>query len=176
MLTEGRIQITELFRAWYVPMVLYATRFVGCRAAAEDAVQDVFVRLVSISDRIDASRGTKNLLFTMLHHHLIDQLLRAGKMQRTALTERPLEESHEQTLVEMELYQRLCQAIDMLPRKNAEVMRMKMEGMDDHDIAEALGISYETVRSHVKHGVTALRGKLRDPMLLLLLQTLLQEN
>ena len=165
--------ISGLFRAWYVPMVLYATRFVDGRAAAEDAVQDVFVRLVSIHDRIDAQRDTKSLLFTMLHHHLVDQFRREGKMQRTKLTEALLEESPEQTLVEMELYQRLCEAIDTLPRKNAEVMRMKMEGLDDHEIAQRLGISYETVRSHVKHGVVALRGKLSDPKLLLLLQVLL---
>ena len=41
-----------------------------------------------------------------------------------------------------------------------------MEGLDDCEIAEKLGIQYETVRSHVKRGVGILRGKFDKTLLL----------
>lgn len=76
------------------------------------------------------------------------------------------EDSVEEVIFEVELYARLNEAIDHLPRKCADVLRLKMEGLDDCEIAEKLGIQYETVRSHVKRGVGILRGKFDKTLLL----------
>ena len=61
----------------------------------------------------------------------------------------------------------LREAIENLPKKCAEVLRLKMEGLDDHEIAKRLGIQYETVRSHTKRGVVLLREKFDKTFLLL---------
>lgn len=155
-----------MFRMYYAPMILYAMRFLKEKEASEDMVQEVFVQLLSKKNTITVKRSMHSFLIMVLHNRIIDTL-RKQKNQRTEqLNENLIEETIEETAFTVDLYARLLEEIDKLPAKNAQVMRLKLEGKNDKEIAELLGIRYETVRSHVKHGISSLREKF-DLMLLL---------
>lgn len=158
----------SLFRQYYAPMVLYAMRMLQNQEEAEDVVQEVFVRLMS-RENVEVGEKSQGLLFTMLHNRIIDKVRVDGRHRMASLSEMKGDIASEQdSAFEIELYAKLYQEIELLPRKNREVMRMKMKGMNDHDISEQLGISIETTRSHVKHGVKALRKKFDANMLSLI--------
>lgn len=155
-----------LFRTYYAPMVLFATRLLKDKEAAEDIVQEVFVQLIQQGKTIDERKSISNYLITILHNKIIDVFRKAKHMPTEHLDEQLVEETVENTVLEIDLYTKLYEEVEKLPEKNAQVMRLKLQGKSDHEIAEILGIKYETVRSHVKHGISKLRDKF-DLVLLL---------
>lgn len=157
-----------LFRDYYAPMVLYADKSLKDRQLAEDVVQDVFSRLIQKGRDFELGNKTKHLLFTMLRNQVIDVIRQNKRRKLEPVKETPDEFSIEDAVFEIELYQRLYKAVETLPRKNRCVMQMKLQGMSDAEIAESLGIGYETVRSHVKNGIISLRGKFSDSLLIIL--------
>lgn len=159
MVEMASIDFDALFRMYYAPMVLYATRLLKEKEAAEDIVQDVFMQLLSRKDVLIVKKNMRNFLITILHNKIIDTIHRNNRRPTERLNEAMIEETVEETAFTVNLYAQLYEEIEKLPVKNARVMKMKMEGKNDHEIAELLGIKYETVRSHVKHGISSLRDK-----------------
>ncbi len=155
-----------LFRKYYAPMVLFATRLLKEKEGAEDMVQEVFVQLLQQEKVLDERKNINNYLITILHNKIIDGFRKAKHMPTEHLDEQLLEETVENTALEIDLYTKLYEEVEKLPEKNAQVMKLKLQGKSDHEIAEILGIKYETVRSHVKHGISKLRDKF-DMVLLL---------
>ena len=62
----------------------------------------------------------------------------------------------------------LHQAIDTLPPQTRKIILLGLNGKNNNEIAEALNISVNTVKSLKKSAYTSLRGQLKDPMLFLL--------
>ena len=159
----------DFFRQYYVPMVIFADRTLHDRHASENVVQDAFVKLWQQYDAKSRHGELKNYLFLMVRNRLIDELRRRKVEQRyIAEAADVASESVTDHVFEMELYEQLYAAIEQLPRKNAEVMRLKLMGMSNEDIADRLGIKYEPVHSHLRHGVAALRKKFDKNLLSLI--------
>ena len=155
-----------LFRKYYASMVLYTDNILKNKSESEDLVSDLFCTLYNKRAKLAEVKFEKSYMFTLLHNRVIDVLRRKKRFQQEELRDFVSEDSVEEVIFEVELYARLNEAIDHLPRKCADVLRLKMEGLDDCEIAEKLGIQYETVRSHVKRGVGILRGKFDKTLLL----------
>ena len=62
----------------------------------------------------------------------------------------------------------LHQAIDTLPPQTRKIILLGLNGKNNNEIAEALNISVNAVKSLKKSAYTSLRGQLKDPMLFLL--------
>ena len=159
----------DFFRKYYVPLVVFADRTLRDRHVSENVVQDVFVKFWQQYDSMSGREGLRNYLFLMVRNRVLDEL-RRRRVEQKYFDEaaRLRAESVDDNVFEMELYERLYAAISRLPAKNAEVMRLKLMGMSNEDIAERLGIKYETVHSHLRHGVTALRKKFDKDLLSLI--------
>lgn len=148
-----------LFRKYYSAMVLYADRMLKERADSEDVVVDLFYFLWNNRTQLKEVKSEENYLYTLLHHRIIDVLRNKKRMRFEELSESIAQESPEDAMFEVELYAQLNQAIEKLPQKCAEVLRLKMEGYEDREISEKLGIQYETVRSHTKRGIILIRKR-----------------
>lgn len=158
-----------LFRMYYAPMVLYAHRLLKNKEESEDVVADLFCDLWGKRQHLQTVESERDYLFILLRNKIVDSLRRKQKHQRQELTDYVSEESIEDTIFEVELYKQLHDAIESLPKKCAEVLRLKMQGLNDREIAKEVGIEYETVRSHTKRGISLLRRKIENPYLLLFL-------
>lgn len=157
----------QLFRKYYASMVLYADRCLKVSPRVKIWWLIYFV-LCGISDHsYNEVKSEQGYIFTLLRNKVIDLLRYKKRFQQEELMDFVSEESIEETIFEVELYVQLREAIENLPKKCAEVLRLKMEGLDDHEIAKRLGIQYETVRSHTKRGVVLLREKFDKTFLLL---------
>lgn len=148
-----------LFRKYYASMVLYADRILKNKSESEDLVVDLFYSLWNKRAQLSTVKGEQGYIFTLLRNKVIDLLRYKKRFHLEELRDFILEESIEETIFEMELYTQLNEAIKGLPEKCAKVLQLKMEGLDDHEIAEKIGIQYETVRSHSKRGLALLRAK-----------------
>ena len=158
-----------LFRRYYAPMVLYADNLLHDREESEDLVIDLFTSLWQKRATLSDIKSDKSFLFILLRNKVIDTLRIKSRFRHEELTDSFFEESEEDTVSEIELYARLKAEIDKLPLKCAEVLRLKLDGLTDHEISEQINIQYETVRSHVKRGISLLRKKFDKSMLLFFL-------
>lgn len=158
-----------LFRRYYASMVLYADHFLHDKEESEDLVIDLFTSLWQKRKTFSNIKSDKSFLFILLRNKVIDFLRVKARFRKEELTDIFFEESVEETIFEVELYTRLKEEIDKLPRKCAEVLRLKLDGLDDHEISEQMNLQYETVRSHTKRGIALLRKKFDKSMLLFLL-------
>lgn len=71
-------------------------------------------------------------------------------------------------LEEMQLSEILKQGIEQLPPQKKEICKMKMEGnISNQEIADRMGISIHTVKSHYQESIKMLRNYFRKIKLML---------
>ena len=127
-----------------VAMVLRST---GDPAEAEDCVHDAMLRLVRRED-LDPAR-VRSLLVRAALHIAIDHRRSAGRRQSAVLRlgggAAAEVTSPEQVLAERTEAERLLAAVDRLPRRERQVMLLRLAGLSVAETARRLGISVKSV-------------------------------
>jgi RNA polymerase sigma factor (sigma-70 family) len=137
-------------------MVLRAT---GNLAEAEDCVHDAMLRLVRRSD-LDPAR-VRALLVRASLHIAIDHR-RAATRQQTAVIRlgggaAAEVVSPEQVVAQRAEVARVVAALDSLPRREREVMLLRLSGLNVAETAARMGISYKSVEGSYTRGRARMR-------------------
>ena len=146
-------------------------RMLGRRDAAEDLAQDVFLQLYRKLDSIESSEHLGFWLRRVASNLAIDRLRRAPYIETYTPDVAMLEavaapESHE-TADDHLMTRALAKLLGELPPAPRAVMVLRyQEDRDVADIAATLDMPVNTVKSHIKRSLTALRGKLVGAQLL----------
>ena len=163
---SGAVQL--LFDAHAEELRRYARRIVGSREAAEDVVQDVFLRLWIAQTRLDFGAGMRAYLFRSVRTRSLDlvahrrcehvRLANAAaelpsRVEQDAVPQSEPEEGGDSVRSVIE------GVIAALPRRQREVARMRVwEHRPTREIAVLLAISPRTVEKHVARVTHALRA------------------
>ena len=158
----------ELYDRFGALVFKSSRQVLSTRAEAEDAVQEVFVRLWKTSDRYDPSRA-KLVTWVMLiaRRHLIDRLRR----RQVRPTDLSLEgdpasasEGHKPPSREtMERNELIHQRIAELPVLQREVIeRAYLQGFTLREVAEQLEAPLGTVKSALSRGLARLRDRMAE--------------
>lgn len=152
----------ELFRRYYPDLVYTANRFVRSESEAEDIVQELFFSLwkrrSNLPEDLSAvggylHRSARNRSLNYLRDQKripIDE----GEIPADAIAEGLPSDNLDQ----LDLQQRLHQAIDRLPERCRLVFVMsKLEDMSQKEIADALDISTKTVENQMTRAYRFLR-------------------
>lgn len=137
------------------------------REEAEDAVQEIFIRLWRTAGRYDASRAALVTWVMLLsRRYLVDRLRR----RRTALRAAPLDDKHAEgvetqratgapaTAVKDERFALLMQKIERLPPMQRQVVvRAYLNGQTLRQIGEELGTPLGTIKSALSRALVRLR-------------------
>ena len=130
-----------------------AHRLLGSAADAEEAAAEALTRTlvqwgkVSCLDHLDAwvLRVTANVAIDM------------GRKRRRRFRRRALFEDNPVDHVATRLH--LEAALRRLPRRQQEAVVLRhLAGLSEADVAEALGVSVNSVKTHVQRGLAALRS------------------
>lgn len=155
--------VVELFDREGRSLVRLARLFVDDRNAAEDLVQEAFIRLARSAHRIaDPDRATaylRSIVLNLARDHNRRGLV--SLRHRLPLDRDRAEE--EDALVLREDQQQVIDALRDLPHRQRDclVLRYYQElGIDG--IAATLGISRNSVKTHLQRGLTAMEAKLGD--------------
>jgi len=153
------------FQAHYVELCEYVLRFVGSAEAAQDLVQDLFLRLWDSRGPRDASRLTRPYLYVAARNRALKYLRHrrvvAAWIVRAASEEIPPSDTPEDLCLRGELDEAVQQAIAELPaRCRAIFVLRRREQLSYREIATRLGISLGTVKSQMWRATLRLRARL----------------
>lgn len=147
----------------YAPRV-YAVgrRMLRTEGAAEELVQDTFVRLWQSAGGFDGARGSADaFVMTIARRAAIDLHRRAASRPPSARWEAgddpAEEESYDRVLLEIDMRR----ALDSLPDKQREVLELSYrQDLTQSQIAERLSIPLGTVKTRTWHALHALKREL----------------
>ncbi|WP_430817616.1 RNA polymerase sigma-70 factor [Carboxylicivirga sp. RSCT41] len=170
-----------LFDSYYRILHAYALKFVD-PDRANDVVQDLFSNIWERRSDLVIKTSLHNYLFTGIRNNCL-QLLEKQKVRtryhqdkenQLALDELNYFHSEtSQSLLEVELQNKIEEAISKLPEQCQKVFRLsRIKQVRNAEIAEQLQISPKTVEKHLSKALKIMREELKDylPFLLLLLK------
>jgi len=146
------------------PALAVAWEYAPTRDDAEDLVQDAFHRALRSLDRFDETRPFRPWFFTILRNVARNEAVRHSRWTSVAVPDElpasegdPEHEAHRAGLRE-----RIQQGLDILPPMQRTCFRLcDVEGFDGPEVAEMLGLSAATVRTHRHRARATLRDALR---------------
>jgi len=175
----------QLFRDYYIPLCIYARRYLGRRDLAEDIVSDTFFNIWRNRNKLEIKVSLKSYLFQAVCKNSLNYLRKTKKEEslegylgkytvdnfRLANPSNELPSEH---LILKELGEKIGQAVDRLPKQQQIVFRLKRyEGKKNREIAELMRLSEKTVEMHLHKANLSLRthlkGFMKDFLLFILL-------
>ncbi|MDL2255352.1 RNA polymerase sigma-70 factor [Parabacteroides sp. OttesenSCG-928-K15] len=172
----------QFYVHWYARMKRFACEYVLSPEDAEDIIQDVFLELHNSYDSLSSRVNMVAYLFTTIKNRCIDHLRRKITEQES------MKRIHEESLLslrmkfdslevldnnlfsESEVGTIIEKALESLPERCRIILiKHKIEGMRQKEIAEELNISPKTVENQLTIAYKKLREALKQyPTLLLL--------
>jgi len=159
--TEASALAGSLFSGWYSSLVRYATRLTGCRDAAEDLVQEVFLRLYRELRHDKTIRDPKSWTLCVLRHEIgrrIRVQIRENTFQTSvdALERFPAEPApYDESSHDADELTRL---LAVLTPREEEVVLLRMASMKYREIAERLGITVSSVNTLLARALRKLQA------------------
>lgn len=144
-----------LFDRYHQRLFHFVVNLVKSREVAEELVMDVFLKLWLSRDMISTIENFDGFLFKIAYNKSIDFFRAAAKDKTVAdiIWERiqiPAQSYADAPLLMQEYETKLREAIDLLPPKRRQVFDMsREEGLSHNEIADALGISKNTVANTI---------------------------
>jgi RNA polymerase sigma-70 factor (ECF subfamily) len=142
-----------------------AVRMSPTRQDAEDAVQEIFVSLMSSAGRYDPMQASEATFVAMVARRRLIDRRRAAERRKEEL--RPMVDLEQAQTIDHDRVVRVLEAqaaareIDRLPEDRRRVLKMAMlEGLTHAQIARATNLPLGTVKSHVRRGLETVRGAL----------------
>ncbi len=157
--TRSPLAMAEVFDRIATELLLFARRFAGGAAQAEDLVQQTFVRLIEHAERFDPARRLLPWSMAILANEA-RQIRRRGEPDGDRLMVREVPEPPAEA-ARRETQQAIDAALAELPSDHRDVVALRhLHGLPPRRIAAALAIPVGTVKTRLRHGVRRLAASL----------------
>ncbi|HEX3888360.1 MAG TPA: RNA polymerase sigma factor [Phenylobacterium sp.] len=155
-------------------LLLFLAARTRSMAAAEDLVQDLYVKVAAVDPATDV-RAPVPLLYKMASNLLVDQVRSAQREGRRnaqwRFQTRPTlggedvvgEPAADEVLIARDRAGQLAEAVAALPPQMGRAFRLhKLEGRSQADTAEVMGVSRKMVEQHIAAAIRHLAQRLRS--------------
>jgi RNA polymerase sigma-70 factor, ECF subfamily len=167
---QGDVAAFEALYDRYVHEVHALAAHVLGRAAAEEAVQDIFLRLWERAGQFEPRRGSFGGWFmSVARHRIVDEFRRRGTQELPfAEIEDLIANPHELDDVESDVWRndegtRILGALRGLPAEQRQVLVLSyFGGLSQRTIAQMLGWPLGTVKKRIRLGLEKLRVSMED--------------
>ena len=160
---DRRSQLEALYRDHYRPMVRLAYLLVDRQEAAEEVVQDAFVRLHRSLDRIDDPSRQVAYLRSIVMNLARDWLRHRGVVRRYAPQPEPPSAGADASTIRGEQSREVMEALAQLPERQREALVLRFYGdCSSEEIARAMGITRGAVKSHLHRAMKAMAELLEE--------------
>ncbi|OAZ04562.1 RNA polymerase sigma factor [Flavobacterium succinicans] len=156
--------IKKLFNEHYRSLVQYSNRFLSIDEC-EDLVQDVFINLwekeTTFQDELHLKlylyKAVRHKCYNIIKHNLVKNKYVSSTIQ--ALEDDDLFLKH---ILEEDIVSQLYTAIEHLPDRKKEIIKLSLKGLKNSEIAEVLGIQLQTVKTLKSQSYKLLRDQFQD--------------
>lgn len=166
-LTEGDERaFCELYAAYKNRLIYFAMRFLKSREYAEDIFQDAFTLIWQGRRFINPDASFSSYLYTIVRNRVLNQLRDLENQDK--LKSQIMEQAVDYTddvkdhILVNDLRSLIASALQQLTARQREILLMSREKEMSHkEIADALGISVNTVQEHISSSLRILRAYLK---------------
>ncbi len=159
--------VVGLFQTEGRSLVRLARLFVDDRDAAEDIVQEAFLRLARHAGKIDAIERAPAYLRSIVLNLARDHNRRGlVSLRHHATSGREVDVTGDAAdrLVRSEEHQRVLDAVRGLPARQRDCITLRyFEELSNDGIASMLGVSINSVKTHLQRAMAALDRALAEP-------------
>ncbi|MBY0424675.1 MAG: RNA polymerase sigma-70 factor [Cytophagales bacterium] len=161
----------SFFRLYYKPLCLTIARITNDKAAAEDLVQESFIKLWSGRDHLEIKISLKSYLYRMAINAAFEHINRSQRFESLSeATPEPKHDAVNETIHSQDAQDLISKAIERLPPACKTVFVMhRYEDMSYKEIAETLQIAEKTVENQMGKALKLLREYLKDSLLIFIL-------
>jgi RNA polymerase sigma-70 factor (ECF subfamily) len=161
----------NLFNDFYIPLCIFAEKYLDNKDDAADIAQDAFIKLWQKREDFQHINQLKAFLYTTVRNSSLNELehKRIVENYSSHIQSVQTESFFNDHIIEEETYRIIVQAINKLPPQTAKVMMLALSGKDNKEIAIELSISDGTLHTHKKIAYKRLRNELKDYFYIFLL-------
>lgn len=162
----------KAFDSLYTLLCLFANKYLNDLEASKDIVQVVFIKIWEDNIGFRSEENIKSYLYTSVKNKSLDYI----KSKRVKSTEKlsslkiediETEPFYLREVVVLETHSIIEKAIQTLPKKCAQIIRLSINNFTNPEIATELGISINTVKAQKKIAYKKLKPILKDYLILI---------
>ena len=142
----------------------FAFRFLNHGEEAEDAVQDVCIKLWNMRDKLHEYRSVEAFAMTMTRNYCLDKIRKKGREifeDTRPIDTRTTGMDPQEEIETKESYNNVLKIVETLPEKYRLAIEMRdLEGCDYDEIEERLGLNINTIRVNLSRARKMVRDEL----------------
>jgi RNA polymerase sigma-70 factor (ECF subfamily) len=168
--TLTKSEFRKYYNTFYSSLFLFANKYLDDLELSKDVVQEVFFKLLDNNKTFDKNDSIKAYLYTSVKNKCLDQLKSSEYRLKHKLTEENFkilasESTFEKELLLEEVSRTVDIALNTLPEKCKQIIKLSMKGYRNIQISEELSISINTVKTQKRIAYQKLRPILEGTFL-----------
>ena len=173
-LKEGnQLAFSIVYKTYAAQTFSLAFKYLLNKELAEDAVQNLFLKLWLKTEEIDETKPITRYLFTMLKNDLLNTLRDSKKniylLEDCLSMVLELEDNSQNENLKQEQMNIIQQALEQLSPQRRKVFEMKVSGKySNQEIADKLNLSINTIKFQYSQSLKQIRATVGELSLLLL--------
>jgi RNA polymerase sigma-70 factor (family 1) len=165
LIAGDAVAFNHIYDHYQPTLCIFAFRFTKSKPAAEEIVQEVFIKLWEHRHQVEPGHHFESYLKTIARNHILNMLKKAArdKVLQQLLYERmqalsflPADRLHEK---EIELLHQQA-ILTLSPRQKMAYILRKQEGMSYAEIADQLHVSKHTAKNQAGEAMRNIRRQL----------------
>jgi len=177
ILQAGKIDIRKtdirsIFDKYFPSLCVFANKFVNDEDLSKDMAQEVFLKVWNSATEFESEKSLKVYLYLATKNTCFDYLKKERRKNQTADFKDEIYLDDDNVILDIireETYRQLEDAIDLLPEKARDVIRLNLKSLSNQEIAEELNVSINTVKTHKLSAFKKLREHLGTQYVVFLL-------
>nr|WP_057781294.1 RNA polymerase sigma-70 factor [Formosa algae] len=162
----------DVYDTLYVSLCIFAKSYVDNLDIAKDLVQDVFIKVWEEKIEFKNEIAVKSYLYTSVKNKSIDFLKSKRYKSTDNMSVKDIDALNKDSfylkeVVIEEAASRIEEAINTLPNKCAQIIRLSIKDLTNTEIAQHLNISVNTVKAQKKIAYKRLRPLLKNYFVLI---------
>lgn len=161
---DSDLAYTLLYKQFYVPMVLFASKYINNEEEAKDVVQEFFISMLGLKKEFENVTALKVYLYSSVKNRCTNYLRHErvkGRYEAFVIQEFDDVDLFWDRVLEEDVYSRVMEMVEELPKQCRSVMTLSLEGYKISEVAEKMGISLETAKEYKKESKKRLTTRLQ---------------
>lgn len=162
----------SLFNRLYTSLCLFANKYLDDIEISKDIVQEVFIKVWENNIEFQSENTIKSYLYTSVKNKSLDYLKSKRVKTTDYLPALEIEKIETEAyflreIVVVETSKIIEEAINTLPDRCSQVIKLSIKGFTNSQIAEELSVSLNTIKSQKKIAYKKLRPLLKNYFILI---------